>query len=198
MLQKAQSPLCTAILSRDFIDPTSSVLLKMPVLVKSARLTTVGTWGLFTHWTKRKQQQGIFPSQHSLPALFLLPNFCTKAVFWSSNQQLLLLNAVKIDNLFHSSKQDQDSKTHFTPMRFPVKWQLHSADFHCPDQDLQTHFMQGTVWTPDITESLTISLGCHRNPGLGGAWPKVVICLSSTCALGKKKRNSRRKTKTRG
>lgn len=43
MLQKAQSDVCTAILSRDFIDPTSSVLLKMPVLVRSAGLTTVGT-----------------------------------------------------------------------------------------------------------------------------------------------------------
>lgn len=150
MLQKAQSPLCTAILSRDFIDPTSSVLLKTPVLVRSARLTTVGTWGLFIPWTKRKQQQGILPSQHSLPTLFLLPSFCTQAVFQSCNQQLLLLNTVKIDNLFHSSKQDQDSKALFTPTRFPMKQQLHSVDFHYPNQDLQTHSMQGTVRTSDI------------------------------------------------
>lgn len=151
MLQKAQSPLCTAILSGDFIDPTSSVLLKTPALVKSARLTTVGTWGLFTHWTKRKQQQGILPSQHSLPTLFLLPDFCTKAIFWSCNQQLLLLNTVKIDNLFYSSKEGQDSEALFTPIRFPMKQQQHSVDVHCADQDLQTHFIQGTVWTPDIT-----------------------------------------------
>lgn len=152
MLQKAQSPLCTAILSRDFIDPTPSVLLKMPVLVKSARLSTVGTRGLFTHWTKRKkQQQGILLSQNSLPTLFLLPNFCTAAGFRSSSQELLLLSTVKTDHLFQSSKQDQDSKALFTPMRLPMKRQLHAANYHCSNQDLQTHFMQGTVWTPDIT-----------------------------------------------
>jgi len=94
----------------------------------------------------------MLPSQHSLLALFLLPNIDAEALFRSSNQFTLpLLSTVKTDNLFHSSKKDQESKEPFTPLRLPVYLQLHTVDFFCPDQELQARFMQGTVWTSGIS-----------------------------------------------
>lgn len=51
----------------------------------------------------------MFPSQQSLPTLFLLPNTHTEALFRSSKQFTLpLLSTVKIANLFHSNKQDEE------------------------------------------------------------------------------------------
>lgn len=155
MSQKAQSNVGAAILSRGFIDPTSSALLKVPLLVKSARRAMMGTRVCLFTERGEKAAVGNAPSP-ALPADFLLTR--PAAPFRSSNQFTLpLLSPVKMDNLFDPSKQEREGRAPSAPLTLPRQLQLHTVGFFCPRRRPANWCHAGNgvnTWHPLVTHLL--------------------------------------------